>query len=662
LFDVSAIGLSDLVRLSAALRVPPPVDTMEEVGQHVVRYLYDNLVDKGTGDRSCVLVRLFKTHPYQALEPAQQAFATSVLGTEPEPRSYCLTLLASAGVREEWNDRRRSVAHQAVPLGATDVIDRFPMLHGLLRRLGQATSGGTPLARNFDVFHVADAVGSPHVPDQDGFVLPYGVRSVIGFGGVLPDGETYVVVLFSKTPVMADTAEQFRTVAGSVGLALLPYTHRVFAGGPEVEPPVSLSEWRATALDQLLQVREVTVLEQSLRLEQALVALEDRASELARSRSVLVESEARKAAMLSASLDAIVTADADGRIVEFNPAAEHLFGYAAADAVGARLGELIIPPRLRAAHDAGVRRHLDTGEARILGQRVEIDALHADGTEFPVELTVSRIDLPGPVMFTAHIRDLTDTRRVESELRELADTLQAGLLPPRPPRIPGVEVATHYRAGGQGLRVGGDFYDVFHLGDDEWGLIIGDVCGKGARAASITSLVRHTARAAAVHSATPSDVMHEINAALAEGPDQDDRYCSAVFCRLRISPGRVDVQSCSGGHPSPLIARTSGDVEAVSTDGGQLIGLFEEYESSCEEYALHAGDVVVLYTDGVTEARDAAGDLFGSERLSAVVGRHAGASADEVVAAITRALDEWTDQLNDDIAIVALRPLAPDAR
>src|SRR3712207_3808773 len=131
----------------------------------------------------------------------------------------------------------------------------------------------------------------------------------------------------------------------------------------------------------------------------------------------------------------------------------------------------------------------------ILGQRIEIEALRADGTEFPVELTVSRIDVPGPVMFTAHIRDLTDVRRVEAELRELADTLQAGLLPPRPPRIPGVEVATHYRAGGQGLRVGGDFYDVFHLGDSEWGLIIGDVCGKGARAASITSLVRHTARA-----------------------------------------------------------------------------------------------------------------------------------------------------------------------
>ena len=664
-FDVSALGLSDLVRLSAALRVPPSVETMEQAAAYVVRYLYDNLLDKETGERSCALVRCYKTHPYAALEPELRAFADGMLdGTEEVGDLRCLTLLATAGVEDAWNDRRLSRGHQAIPLPSPEAVERSPMIHGLFAQLGLDLSGllgagPTPNGvKSYDVFHVPDAVRSPFVPDQDGFVVPYGIRSVVGFGGTLPDGEVFAVIFFSRTAISRDTAEQFRTVTGSVGLALLPYLHRVFDGTPPSDPPAELATWQAAALDQLLQVREVAILEQSLRMEQALADIEDRAAELARSRSVLVASEARKAAVLSASLDAIVTIAADGRIVEFNASAERMFGHHAADAVGQQMAELIVPRRLRPAHYAGLARHLETGESRILGQRVEIDALRSDGVEFPVELTIARIDVGGPPMFTAHVRDLTGVRRSEAELRELADPLQAGLLPPRPPSVPGVEVATHYRAGGRGLRVGGDFYDVFRLGADEWGVIIGDVCGKGAKAASVTALVRYTARAAAAHSGHPSDVMHEINAALADGPDADDRYCSAVYARMQVSPGRVEVASCSGGHPSPFVLRTWGRVEPVTPEGGQLVGLFEEYESSCEEFTLQAGDVLVLYTDGVTEARDASGDLFGSERLGALLGRFAGLSAQEVVDAIVGALAEWTDEPGDDVAIVALRPLA----
>ena len=663
MFDVGALGLSDLVRLSAALRLPPSVETMEQAAGYVVRYLYDNLLDKDTGERSCALVRCYKTHPYGALEPGVRAFADGLLdGTEDTATLRCLTLLATAGAEDDWNDRRRSVGHQAIPLASPEAVERMPMVHALLHQLGvdvgglASVSGREP--RSYDVFYVPDAVGSPLVPAQDDFVAPYGIRSVVGFGGALPDGEVFAVVLFARTRISRDTAEQFRTVTGSVSLALLPYVRRVFDSSPPGDPPPGLAAWRAEALDQLLHVREVAILEQSLRIEQALADVEDRATELARSRSVLVQSEARKAAILSAALDAIVTVGADGRVVEFNAAAERMFGYAAADALGARMASLLVPPRLRSSHEAGFQRHLETGESRILGQRVEIDALRADGTEFPVELAVTRIEVAGPPMFTAHIRDLTDARRTEAELRELADTLQAGLLPPRPPRVPGVEVATHYRAGGRGLRVGGDFYDVFRLGEDEWGVIIGDVCGKGAKAASLTALVRHTARAAAAHSPYPTDVMHEINTALAEGPEADDRYCSAVYARLVVRPGRVEVQSCSGGHPVPFVVRSSGEVETVTADGGQLIGLFEEYESSCEEFTLGAGDVLLLYTDGVTEARDAAGDLFGHERLARLLARVPGLSAHEVVETVTRALGEWTDSPGDDIAMIALRPLA----
>jgi PAS domain S-box-containing protein len=655
MYDLGALGLSDLVRLSSALRRPSGAGTMEGAARSIVGYLRDTLLDKETGDPSCALVRLYKTHPYAGLDAGLQAFAArSLLGDEDLDTLRCLTLLASAGERPEWNDRRTSAGHQAVPLPTAAAVERSPMIHRMLTDLGLDLGDGGAPDKPYNVFYVAEALGSPYVPAQDDFVVPYGIRSVVGFGGLLPDGELFAVIMFSRTPVSRETAEQFRTVTLSVGLALLPYTGRVFDGGAPAEQPDALAQWRATALEQLVEVREQAVLEQSLRLEQALADLEDRASELDRSRLVLTESEARKAAILEASLDGIVTVGADGVVVEFNPAAERLFGYARDEAIGAPMASLLVPPSLRAKHLAGFARHLLTGESTILGSRVEVPGLHSTGYEIPVELAITRIDVAGPPMFTAHVRDLTRAKRDEAELRELADTLQAGLLPPRPPVVAGMDVATHYRAGGRGLRVGGDFYDVFRLGPDEWGVVIGDVCGKGAKAASVTALVRYTARAAAAHSGDPSEVMHEINAALADGEDADDRYCSAVFARLAVSAAGVDVLACGGGHPTPFVVRASGGVEPLPT-GGQLVGLFEEYEAGCVEVRLGPGDALVLYTDGVTEARGAAAELFGEERLAALLADHPGASAQSLVEAVVAGLAAWTDDPGDDVALVALR-------
>ena len=666
MYDLNAFGLSDLVRLSAALRAPAGAESMEGAARAIVRHLYDNLLDKETGERSGVLVRFYKTHPYDALPADLRAFADR---SAPAPGGdvSCLTLLATAGTEDEWNDRRRSRDHQALPLPTPETVGRSPMIAQLVMELGVDVGSvvrPSPLlvergARTYNVFHVAEAAGSPYVPAQD-FVRDHGVRSVLGFGGLLPDGNLYAVILFSRTPVAREVAEQFSTVALAVGLAVLPFVRRVFDDDPPAEvDEAEHARWTAVALDQLLAVREHVVLEQSLRIEQALVQLEERAAELARSRAVLAESEARKAAIVEASLDAIVTIDAAGTILEFNQAAEHVFGYPRSVAVGAPMASLLIPPSQRAAHAAGIARHLATGETRIIGSRVEVPALHASGREFPAELTLARIDTGGPPMFTAHVRDVTDAKRREDELRELADTLQAGLLPPRTPVVPGMDVATHYSPGGRGMRVGGDFYDVFRLAPDEWGVVIGDVCGKGARAASVTSLVRYTARAAAAHGGDPTNVLREMNAAVfGAGDGPDDRYCSAAYATLRVGDGVVDLRACCGGHPAPLLVRTDAHVEQVCS-GGQLIGLFEDYETDCVDVRLMPGDMVVLYTDGVTESRAPDGTLYGEERLAGMLSAMAGRSAAEVVGALVGDLAAWTDDPGDDVALVALRASAP---
>ena len=184
-----------------------------------------------------------------------------------------------------------------------------------------------------------------------------------------------------------------------------------------VRPPLQPSgRWRHRLRSG--EVIEVEISSHTLRIAgraAALVVAQDVTSRLRAERSV-TESEARKAAMLEAALDAVVATDEEGRITEFNPAAEGMFGYSRADVLGRPIVETIIPPSLRSRHRRGFARYLATGEPTILGRRLQLIGRHADGHEFPVELTVYRVALPGPPTFGAFIRDLTESQRVEEQL------------------------------------------------------------------------------------------------------------------------------------------------------------------------------------------------------------------------------------------------------
>jgi PAS domain S-box-containing protein len=129
------------------------------------------------------------------------------------------------------------------------------------------------------------------------------------------------------------------------------------------------------------------------------------------------EASTVRRAMVASALDCVIGMDADGRVLDFNPAAERTFGYSADEAIGRDMAELIVPPHLRDRHRRGLAQYLETGEGQILDTRVEITGMRADGSEFPVELTVTRIDIPGPPRFTGYLRDITDRRRAETELR-----------------------------------------------------------------------------------------------------------------------------------------------------------------------------------------------------------------------------------------------------
>ena len=236
--------------------------------------------------------------------------------------------------------------------------------------------------------------------------------------------------------------------------------------------------------------------------------------------------------------------------------------------------------------------------------------------------------------------------------RAVATALQQSLLPPHLPEVPGMEIACRYEPGGTRLVVGGDFYDLFEVEPGCWIALVGDVCGTGAEAAAITSQVRYSARALASRVDSPAELLTEINAALLHRGDT--RFCTAMVARLTPEDDGVAVTLASGGHPPPvLISRTGTRLVDCS---GTLLGIYTDTVHDEIELSLAHGESLALYTDGVTETRDAGGEMLGEERLVAVldacVEEHAEKTAEQLVQA---AVDHAAFGPADDIAVLVLR-------
>ncbi len=379
------------------------------------------------------------------------------------------------------------------------------------------------------------------------------------------------------------------------------------------------------------------------------------------------------ASIVQAALDCIITMDHRGRVLSLNPAAESVFGYMAEEAIGRPLADLMIPLELRDAHREGLARYLETGEARILDQRLELTGLRADGTRIPVELTITRLGHDEAPVFAGFVRDITTRRESDKEVarllererearvraedaerstRRVAEALQRSLLPPHLPRIPGLELGAAYRSGAAGTMVGGDFYDVFELGGGRWGIAIGDVRGKGAYAASVTALMRYTIRTAAIREPSPSAVLQALNAGLISDTAHGD-FCTAIYAELDVS-GQPRLRLSIGGHPLPLVRAANGKVRAIGRPG-TLLGAVREPTLENHEVELAEGDLLLLFTDGLIESRTPDG-FFGTERLAVLLGECAGMHANAAARHIESVVvDSPAHEANDDVALLTLR-------
>jgi PAS domain S-box-containing protein len=249
-----------------------------------------------------------------------------------------------------------------------------------------------------------------------------------------------------------------------------------------------------------------------------------------------------------------------------------------------------------------------------------------------------------------------DNTRLYRDRSEIASVLQRSLLPPLLPEIPGVEVGAEYLPVGEANEVGGDFYDVINTVEDGWICAIGDVRGKGAAAASVTALARYTIRAVTLKDDRPSEVLAALNEAMLRQLSED-RFCTAACIRLEPEDGLagVGIDVSRAGHPAPLLVRPDGPVEEVGCSG-RVLGVFDDAELGDSSLRLMPGETLVLYTDGVTEARSPDGEFFGEDRLRHLLHSCSGYDAESLAGRIKNvALDFQEGFPRDDLAVLVLR-------
>jgi sigma-B regulation protein RsbU (phosphoserine phosphatase) len=361
----------------------------------------------------------------------------------------------------------------------------------------------------------------------------------------------------------------------------------------------------------------------------------------------------------------------DGTIIRVNQTFLSWTGFREEELVGRRTFSSLLTAGGRIYHDTHYAPMLQLQDAV---REIAVDVQRADRSRLPVlvNAALERDEQGGPRVVRVVLIDATERRQYENELlvakrhaeesesraQSLAWTLQQTLIPPSPPQIPGLDIGAVYRPAGNGEEVGGDFYDVFEIGTDDWVVTLGDVCGKGVDAAVVTTLVRHTLRGLTVQLTDPVAALEALNEVLLHHPSE--RFCTVALLRLRRTGEGWRLTMSLGGHPPALYSPASG-VWTSFGEPGSLVGALPSAEFTESRLLLEPGSTLLLYTDGVTEARRR-DEQYGDERLRELLERHTAAAPkvgqpdrrqlpEEILLSV---LDFQGGKARDDIAIVTI--------
>lgn len=414
----------------------------------------------------------------------------------------------------------------------------------------------------------------------------------------------------------------------------------------------------------------------------------------------LQESEARKDAMLKSALDCIITIDHNGRIIEFNPAAEKTFGYKRARVIGNELAATIVPPALREAHRRGMAHYLATGEGPVLSKRIQITGMRAEGTEFPVELAIVPIHLGEHPIFTAYLRDITEPLRAEKELREAKEAaetanhaktellaelkarhdeleatlqqlkiiqskleaenarkareleearrLQLALLPKTIPKLPYLEIAVFMQTA---TEVGGDYYDFNVNTDGGLTVAIGDATGHGLQAGTIVASTKSLFKAL-VDEPAPAQVLKKMSRAL------KSMGFRRMFMGMTVAKfDRHRLILSSAGMPFTLVHRAAnGNTEEIALKAMPL-GSFSNFKYQQRILKLQPGDTVLFMSDGLYETFNTQEEMLGESRMIKLFTEIAHQQPRKIVRHLAGAARSWAGEraLHDDMTIVAVK-------
>ncbi|MGZ8240662.1 MAG: PAS domain S-box protein [Methylobacter sp.] len=379
----------------------------------------------------------------------------------------------------------------------------------------------------------------------------------------------------------------------------------------------------------------------------------------------LIDSEKRTRLIIESSLSAIVIMNSYGIIIDWNHQSEKMFGWLRMEAIGRRLDELIIPLRFRSAHRQGLKDFLYSGKGPFLNRQIEHVALRRDGSEFPVEFSVSPLKLGNAYIFSGFIHDITARKAAERQIRQaqvnlaiaqseikIAHQIQASLLPSAPIKSEHFEITGFCLPAHQ---VGGDYFDYFFRNKDHLDMVIADVSGHSVGPALFMVEARSAIRTQASGTGTPSQTLKILNNFLFKDLDKADFFITLFYLQYDITTHQLSF--ANAGHPPPLLLSPfQSECRQLDADG-LILGIRENVVFEEKTTSLSQGDLILFYTDGLTEAENVQGEFFGIKRVSEIFIHYAPQGPQAIIDALLEQLKQFcqSESFKDDVTLMIFK-------